>query len=80
MNLPHKLSVQIRYNSAPQPATVLRCSDKSFEVGFDTPAEGVAPGQLAVVFDGDRVLGGGWIDRTDSCYRRTLLRASHFRK
>ena len=29
---------------------------------LDAPQHGVAPGQAAVFYDGDRVLGGGWID------------------
>ena len=33
-------------------------------VEFDTPAFGVSPGQAAVLYDGDRVLGGGWIAET----------------
>ncbi len=33
---------------------------------FDTPELGVAPGQAAVFYDGDRVLGGGWIEETQS--------------
>ncbi len=31
---------------------------------FDADEYGVAPGQAAVLYDGDRVLGGGWIDET----------------
>ena len=31
---------------------------------FDSPEYGVAPGQAVVLYDGDRVLGGGWIDET----------------
>jgi tRNA-specific 2-thiouridylase len=31
---------------------------------FETPEYGVAPGQAAVLYDGDRVLGGGWIEET----------------
>jgi tRNA-specific 2-thiouridylase len=31
---------------------------------FDMPEYGVAPGQAAVLYDGDRVLGGGWIEET----------------
>jgi len=65
-NKPCQLSVQIRYNSAPQPATVIRRPDATFEVEFETPAQSVAPGQLAVVFREDRVLGGGWIHRTEA--------------
>jgi tRNA-specific 2-thiouridylase len=62
---PFRLAVQIRYNSAPQPANVILRQDATFEVEFETPAQGVAPGQLAVVFADDRVLGGGWIDQTE---------------
>ena len=56
--------VQIRYNSGPQPATVtLDPADSSrFSVKFDEPQAGVAPGQAAVVYQGERVLGGGWIE------------------
>jgi tRNA-uridine 2-sulfurtransferase len=32
---------------------------------FDTPEYGVAPGQAAVLYAGDRVLGGGWIAKTE---------------
>jgi tRNA-uridine 2-sulfurtransferase len=31
---------------------------------FDSEEYGVAPGQAAVLYDGDRVLGGAWIDET----------------
>ncbi len=57
-------SVQIRYNSPPKPATVRTESATGdvFHVTFDQPEEGVAPGQAAVVYEGDRVLGGGWIE------------------
>ncbi len=33
-------------------------------VRFDAPEYGVAPGQAAVLYAGDRVLGGGWIETT----------------
>ncbi len=33
---------------------------------FDNPELGVAPGQAAVFYDGDRVLGGGWIEETEA--------------
>jgi len=38
---------------------------------FETPEYGVAPGQAAVLYSGDRVLGGGWIEETE----RALLPA-----
>ena len=33
---------------------------------FDAPEYGVAPGQAAVLYAGDRVLGGGWIEGTEA--------------
>ncbi|MET3762440.1 tRNA 2-thiouridine(34) synthase MnmA [Sphingomonas sp. UYEF23] len=35
-------------------------------VAFDLPEYGVAPGQATVLYAGDRVLGGGWIEETES--------------
>ena len=63
-DLPHQVSVQIRYNAPPQPAQIrVDPSDKTrFSVDFDEPQLAVAPGQAAVVYDGPRVLGGGWIE------------------
>ena len=34
-------------------------------ISFVTPEFGVAPGQAAVIYAGDRVVGGGWIDTTE---------------
>jgi tRNA-specific 2-thiouridylase len=36
--------------------------DARAEVEFDTPQLAVTPGQAAVFYDGDVVVGGGWID------------------
>jgi tRNA-specific 2-thiouridylase len=38
----------------------------STKIRFVTPEYGVAPGQAAVIYAGDRVVGGGWIDRTEA--------------
>jgi tRNA-specific 2-thiouridylase len=61
--LPARVAVQIRYNGEPQAAHLQidpHARDR-FEVKFDEPQFAVAPGQAAVVYDGTRVLGGGWI-------------------
>src|SRR5215216_613330 len=57
--------VQIRYNSAPVPCEVER-GDGEWVVRFSEPVVGVAPGQSAVFYTGDRVVGGGVVARRDS--------------
>jgi len=57
-----RCQVQIRYNSAAAHATVEVLDEDRFRVTFDESRHGVAPGQAAVCYDGDRVLGGGWIE------------------
>jgi tRNA-specific 2-thiouridylase len=54
--------VKIRYLSQPVAATVTPQADRRMEVVLHEPRTGVAPGQAAVCYDGDRVLGGGWIE------------------
>jgi tRNA-specific 2-thiouridylase len=53
--------VQIRYNSRPAAAWVEPLDSGQFRVTLDEPLGGVAPGQAAVCYEGDQVLGGGWI-------------------
>ena len=55
-------TVKIRYRSRPMPATVELLPNNRFHIRFDEPSFGVAPGQAAVCYDGNRVLGGGWIE------------------
>jgi tRNA-specific 2-thiouridylase len=59
---PFRCEAKIRYNTPPAEATarVLACG--RLEVVFDAPCYGVAPGQAVVCYNGDRVLGGGWIE------------------
>jgi tRNA-specific 2-thiouridylase len=55
--------VQHRYRSQPVSATVSARGTRA-EVVFDEPEISVTPGQGAAFYDGDRLLGGGWIDST----------------
>jgi len=55
-------AVQIRYNHAGAAARIRRLDADRFEVRFAESVSAVTPGQGAVVYDGDRLLGGGWID------------------
>lgn len=59
---PAPLTVKIRYRSKPVDATVEFLPSNRFHVRFHEPCYGVAPGQAAVCYAGDRVLGGGWIE------------------
>ena len=52
---------QIRYQHTAAPARVERTGAEEVRVTFVDPQFGVAPGQALVLYDGDRVLGGGWI-------------------
>jgi tRNA-specific 2-thiouridylase len=61
---PADVEVQIRYNSAPENATVRRLPGKQFQVEFHEPSFGVSPGQLAAIFMGTRAIGCGWIQKT----------------
>jgi tRNA-uridine 2-sulfurtransferase len=57
-----RAAVQIRHHHQPAPATVRALGDGHAEVIFDTPQLAISPGQAVVFYDGDRVIGGGWID------------------
>jgi tRNA-specific 2-thiouridylase len=57
-----RASVQIRHRHRAVAATVHPLGDDRAEVTFDEPQIAITPGQAAVFFDGDVVLGGGWID------------------
>ena len=57
-----RAQVKIRYRSRPTDATVEPLPGGRFRVRFDEPCFGIAPGQAVVCYDGERVLGGGWID------------------
>jgi tRNA-uridine 2-sulfurtransferase len=57
-----RAQVKIRYRSPPVEATVELLPDRRFRVCFDEPCHAIAPGQAAVCYDGDRLLGGGWIE------------------
>ena len=52
---------QIRYRHTAAAATATLIDDDRLQVDFDSPQYGVAPGQAVVLYEGDRVLGGGWI-------------------
>jgi len=57
-----RAACRIRYRHQPAPCSVVMLAGDRFEVHFDIPQTSVTPGQAAVLYDGERVLGGGWIE------------------
>ena len=62
LNGPMRVSVKIRHRHEPAPATVESTGPDQIQVVFDQPQRAITPGQAAVFYDGDVVVGGGWIE------------------
>ncbi len=56
--------IKVRYRQADQSCRARLRNDGAIEVRFDQPQRAVTPGQFAVLYDGDRCLGGGVIEAT----------------
>jgi tRNA-specific 2-thiouridylase len=59
---PIRVKVRIRYKHRPAWASVKPIGNKKMEIEFDRPQRAITPGQLAVFYDGDIVVGSAWID------------------
>ena len=57
-------AAQIRHRHAAAPGRVRALDDGRAELVFDQPQSAVTPGQAVVFYDGDVVLGGGWIENS----------------
>jgi tRNA-specific 2-thiouridylase len=60
-----RAAVQIRSQHRAAPATVVALDGGRAEVRFDAPQRAVTPGQAAVFYDGEWVVGGGWIEKKE---------------
>jgi tRNA-specific 2-thiouridylase len=58
---PFRAEIRIRYNSRPAPALVIPQNQDGFRVEFDEPQKAITPGQSAVIYRDEIVLGGGVI-------------------
>jgi tRNA-specific 2-thiouridylase len=66
LDRPTRLLAKIRSRHTEAPATVSPAEDDTAVVEFDDPQPAISPGQACVFYDGERVVGGGWISRPDS--------------
>jgi tRNA-specific 2-thiouridylase len=61
LDQPMRVTVKIRHRHEPASATLESSGDNQVTVTFDDPQRAITPGQAAVFYDGDIVVGGGWI-------------------
>jgi tRNA-specific 2-thiouridylase len=57
-----RVSAQIRHRHEAAAARVVSTEERHAELEFDMPQSAITPGQAVVFYNGDEVLGGGWID------------------
>jgi len=58
---PMRVAVKIRHRHQPATATIAPAGEDEILVTFDQPQRAITPGQAAVFYDEDIVVGGGWI-------------------
>ncbi|MBF0160440.1 MAG: tRNA 2-thiouridine(34) synthase MnmA [Magnetococcales bacterium] len=63
LDQPQSLMVQIRYGAAEQAALVEPLPDQRARVTFAQPQRGITAGQAAVFYQGQQLMGGGWIEK-----------------
>lgn len=57
-----RVAAQVRHRHAEAPATLHLEGPTAARLEFDVPQPAISPGQAVVFYDGDAVVGGGWID------------------
>lgn len=58
-----RVQAMVRYRDTPEPAVAVLDSDGTLLVEFDEPKRAITPGQSVVMYDGEKLVGGGIIDR-----------------
>jgi tRNA-specific 2-thiouridylase len=59
------VSVRVRHRAPLARGELLRSEGAEIEIALDEPVAAITPGQSIVLYDGDRVLGGGFIERAE---------------
>ena len=65
---PQAVTVRLRHSRTETPGTILPLAGGRVEVRLDGPARAPTPGQLAVFYDGDVVVGSAWIERSAAAW------------
>ncbi|GAB4221694.1 MAG: tRNA 2-thiouridine(34) synthase MnmA [Salibacteraceae bacterium] len=76
---PLEATVKIRYKDSGTMGEIIPIENNLYRVMFQHSASAVAPGQSAVFYDGDDVIGGGFIARHDESQNHGVFRPHHFR-
>ncbi len=58
---PVRADVKVRYRHEPAAATIVALPDGRAQITFDEPQRAITPGQATIFYNGDEVVGGGWI-------------------
>jgi len=66
------VQVQVRHRGTPTPAEIVRSQDGEIELALEAAVAAITPGQSLVLYDAERVLGGGFIERGGAAARMTL--------
>ena len=67
-----RVQVQVRHRAYPTPAEIVRLSEDEIELALDESVSAITPGQSLVLYDGERVVGGGIIERGGAAARAAL--------
>jgi tRNA-specific 2-thiouridylase len=70
-----RVSVQVRHRAPAVAAELVRAGDGEIELALEEPIAAITPGQSLVVYDGERVLGGGVIEHAGSRKELPVLAA-----
>ena len=73
---PFACSVKVRYRQSDQPAVLQPRLEGHVRIAFETAQRAVTPGQYAVVYEGDRCLGGAVIECTEPVTRPDIIRGA----
>ncbi len=65
---PRTVTVRLRHSRTETPAVILPGAGERVEVRLEEPARAPTPGQLAVFYEGDVVLGSAWIERSEAAW------------